>query len=106
MFAVVNPSLNLQSGGMPLGWLGSGRSVLVGAGSGTVVHAGMCMVVVEGMVPLVGGFPGPKTGCAEIGRVGELVDRVEQLVDGVGQLVDRVECLGDACSVCSDVVVV
>jgi hypothetical protein len=70
MFAVLNPSLNLQSGGMSLGWLDSGRSVLVGVGSGTVVHACMCMVVVEGMVPLVGGSPGPKTGCAKIGHVG------------------------------------
>jgi hypothetical protein len=99
MFAVLNPSLNLQSGGMPLGWLGSGRSVLVGVGSGTVDHAGMCMGVVEGMVPLVVGSPGQKMGFAGIEHGGELVDRVEQLVD-------RVEHLVDACNVCSDVVVV
>jgi hypothetical protein len=68
MFAVLNPSLNLQSDGFPLGWLDSGVSVLVGVGNGTVVHAGMCMVVVEGILPLVGGSPGPKMGCAKIGR--------------------------------------
>jgi hypothetical protein len=99
MFAVSDPSLSLQSGGIPLGWLGSGMSVLVGVGSGAVVHAGMGMEVVEGMVPLEVGSPGPKIGFAEIGHGGELVDRV-------GQLVDRVVHLVDACNVCSDVVVV
>jgi hypothetical protein len=70
MFAALDPSLNLQSGGMSLGWHDSGRFVLMGVGSYTVGHAGMCMVVVEGIMPLVVGFPGPKTGCAKIGHVG------------------------------------